>query len=149
MVPADSDRISHVPPYSGYCYLTNIFRVQDYHLYRCAFQRIPLYLCSNIAVLQPHNCRNNHGLGYFHFARHYYGNHFCFLFLRLLRCFSSARLPTLRVTGLQPAGFPHSEILGSKCICHSPKLIAAYHVFLRLSEPRHPPCALSNLLVSI
>ena len=29
-------------------------------------------------------------------------------------------------------------------MCHSPKLIAAYHVLLRLSNPRHPPYALSN-----
>ena len=39
-------------------------------------------------------------------------------------------------------GFPHSEISGSKDICSSPKLFAAYHVFHRLSVPRHPPCAL-------
>ncbi len=39
-------------------------------------------------------------------------------------------------------GLPHSEICGSLCICHSPQLFAAYHVFLRLSVPRHPPCAL-------
>ena len=36
----------------------------------------------------------------------------------------------------------HSEISGSKCICHSPKLIAAYHVLHRHSAPRHPLCAL-------
>ena len=148
MVPVDSDRISHVPPYSGYCYDLNNFRVQGFHLYCWIFQTIPLILYFNVAVLQPHSCRNNHGLGYFQFARHYYGNHFCFLFLRLLRCFSSARLPTLRVTGLQPAGFPHSEINGLTDICSSPLLIAAYHVLLRLSEPRHPPCALSNLSIS-
>ena len=53
-----------------------------------------------------------------------------------------------RMTGLQPAGFPHSEMSGSQDICSSPNLIAAYHVFLRLSEPRHPPCALINLLVA-
>ena len=40
------------------------------------------------------------------------------------------------------AGFPHSEISGSKDMCSSPKLFAAYHVFHRLSVPRHPPCAL-------
>ena len=28
-------------------------------------------------------------------------------------------------------------------MCISPQLIAAYHVLHRLSEPRHPPCALS------
>ena len=49
------------------------------------------------------------------------------------------------MTGVCPAGFPHSEIHGSRDICSSPWLFAAYHVFLRLSVPRHPPCALSNL----
>ena len=46
------------------------------------------------------------------------------------------------MTEVCSAGFPHSEISGSKDICSSPKLIAAYHVFLRLLVPRHPPCAL-------
>ena len=45
------------------------------------------------------------------------------------------------VTGVLPAGFPHSEICGSSDICSFPQLIAAYHVFLRLLVPRHPPCA--------
>ena len=45
--------------------------------------------------------------------------------------------------------FPHSEISGSKDICSSPKLFAAYHVFHRLLVPRHPPCALSSLTSSI
>ena len=39
-------------------------------------------------------------------------------------------------------GFPHSDIHGSKVICTSPWLFAAYHVLHRLSVPRHPPCAL-------
>ncbi len=42
-------------------------------------------------------------------------------------------------------GFPHSDICGSQCICHSPQLFAAYHVFHRLSVPRHPSCALCDL----
>ena len=42
-------------------------------------------------------------------------------------------------------GFPHSDISGSMRICRSPKLFAAYHVFHRLSVPRHPPCALLRL----
>ena len=46
-----------------------------------------------IAVLQPRTCRNIFGLGSFPFARHYLGNHCYFLFLRLLRCFSSPGLP--------------------------------------------------------
>ena len=43
--------------------------------------------------------------------------------------------------------FPHSEISGSKDVCSSPKLIAAYHVFHRLPVPRHSPCALFSLTV--
>ena len=46
------------------------------------------------------------------------------------------------MTGVFPAGFPHSDICGSMDICSSPQLFAAYHVFLRLLVPRHPPCAL-------
>ena len=43
------------------------------------------------------------------------------------------------------AGFPHSEICGSKDICSYPQLIAACHVLLRLLMPRHSPCALLSL----
>ena len=42
-------------------------------------------------------------------------------------------------------GFPHSDTSGSKGICPSPKLFAAYHVFHRLLVPRHPPYALSSM----
>jgi len=42
-------------------------------------------------------------------------------------------------------GLPHSEILGSKPIPGSPKLIAGYHVLHRLLLPRHPPNALIAL----
>ena len=42
-------------------------------------------------------------------------------------------------------GFPHSDISGSKLICSSPKLFAAYHVLHRLLMPRHSPCALVRL----
>ena len=44
-------------------------------------------------------------------------------------------------------GFPHSDICGSRIICISPQLFAAYHVFLRLLVPRHPPCALFCLII--
>ena len=46
-------------------------------------------------------------------------------------------------------GFPHSDICGSRIICISPQLFAAYHVFLRLLVPRHPPCALLCLISSM
>ena len=47
------------------------------------------------------------------------------------------------------AGFPHSDIPGSRDICSSPGLFAAYHVFHRLSVPRHPPYALCSLTIQI
>ena len=57
----------------------------------------------------------------------------------------------LTVTEVSSAGFPHSDICGSRDICSSPQLFAAYHVFRRLLVPRHPPCALISLtfLVSL
>src|ERR1700693_695070 len=47
------------------------------------------------------------------------------------------------------AGFPHSDIPGSKPVCGFPRLIAAYHVLRRLLAPRHPPYALSSLTIKL
>ena len=49
---------------------------------------------------------------------------------------------TIPLTG----GLPHSEIRGSKGARPSSRLIAACHVLLRLSVPRHPPDALTLTL---
>ena len=91
------------------------------------------------------------GLGSFHFARRYFGN-------RIFSFSSSGYLDVSvhRVPGLHlwiqyrphevcSCRFPHSDIHGSRVICTSPWLFAAYHVFHRLSVPRHPPCALFSL----
>ena len=43
------------------------------------------------------------------------------------------------------AGFPHSDIRGSKLTRSSPRLFAACHVLHRLLAPRHPPNALLTL----
>ena len=85
------------------------------------------------------------GLGSSPVARHYWGNHCYFLFLEVLRCFSSLRSPhrITVMTAQHAVGLSHSEIPGSKVICTLPGLIAAYHVLHRLREPRHPPCALT------
>ena len=72
-------------------------------LYGATFQRLRLHLCfltvrtlgrTFHAVPQPHThnpCRVSHvhGLASSDFARHYSRNHCCFLFLRVLRCFTS------------------------------------------------------------
>ena len=62
-------------------------------LYGPTFQSVPVLCCLNVVVLQPQYCRNNIGLGSFHFARRYFGNRCFFLFLLLLRCFSSEGWP--------------------------------------------------------
>ena len=49
------------------------------------------FYISSVAVLQPQCCLNNSGLGYSPFARHYSENRYFFLFLQVLRCFSSLR----------------------------------------------------------
>lgn len=91
------------------------------------------------------------GLGSSAFARHYLRNHGCFLFLGVLRCFTSPGVArkayefSLPYPVMTRDGFPHSEISGSTRVCRSPKLIAAYHVLHRLLMPRHPWCALSIL----
>ena len=140
--------------------------------------------CSSISLIRmspSHYPGHLAGLGYSPFARHYSGNRCYFLFLALLRCFSSRRSPPAsilrshaptgisrpnplpdrkrvgssrrsdpspqthnrcRMTGLQPAGLPHSEIPGSKLAYSFPRLIAVRHVLRRHSVRRHPPCAL-------
>ena len=58
----------------------------------CLSRHFQIFCNQDVAVLRPRNCRNNFGLGSFHFARHYFGNRFFFLFLQVLRCFSSLGL---------------------------------------------------------
>ncbi len=87
-------------------------------LYGRHFHAVPIRRIANLAVLQPRYCRNNIGLGYFHFARRYFGNRCFFLFLLLLRCFSSEGWLTVAgVLGLLPNGLSHSEIRGSIHVC--------------------------------
>src|SRR5258708_1395651 len=75
------------------------------------------------------------------------------LSLRVLRCSTSPlSLTTAYVlrggsSGMSQRGFPHSEIPGSKLVCSSPGLIAAYRVLHRLLAPRHSPYALSSLTI--
>ncbi len=111
------------------------------------FPKTVLLTLLNLKCSPNPGCTHS-GLGSSAFARRYLRNRCFFLFLRVLRCFSSpGSLPYVmdwRMDDMRScsAGFPHSDISGSKDICSSPKLFAAYHVFHRLLVPRHPPCAL-------
>ena len=84
------------------------------------------------------------GLGSSPFARRYSGNRYCFLFLQVLRCFSSPGSPLAisEATGFTPARFPHSGTPGSMPACSSPRIFAACHALLRPPVPRHPLHAL-------
>ena len=73
-------------------HLSSRFPVRDFHPVSCSFPSASSLLDSIIWVLQPQSCRNNFGLGFSAFARHYLRNHYYFLFLRVLRCFSSPGL---------------------------------------------------------
>ena len=86
------------------------------------------------------------GLGSSHFARRYFGNLCRFLFLRVLRCFTSPGLPRKYAFPiLLIGGLPHSDISGSKHASCSPKRFVGSYVLHRLLVPRHPPCALNIL----
>ena len=110
MVPAYSHEIPRVSWYSGYCLLSSSFVYRAFTFSGRLSQNLSTGLLSLSAVLTPW-CTHQ-GLGSSGFARRYSRNHFCFLFLRLLRCFSSPGCPRraiffpLRRPGLPRAGSP-------------------------------------------
>ena len=92
MGPADSPRISRVLGYSGVHWASVGFRVPGCHRLWLRFPSYSANLFLAVSwILLPHSCRNTSGLGCSAFARHYWRNHCYFLFLRVLRCFSSPR----------------------------------------------------------
>lgn len=68
------------------------------------------------------------------FGRPYSRHRNCFLFLSLLRCFTSGS--SFSFTGVY--GMSHSGISGSQATCTSPELFAASHALHQRSEPSHP-----------
>ena len=151
MVPPSSDQVSRVWPYSGYCaaapvfaYMTLTFFGGPSHTLRLTVAvlkavRTPKVFLPSVWPL-PRSLATTYGISVDVSSSPYLD-------------VSVQAVPPVylwiqyTVTGYCPAGFPHSEICGSKIICISPQLIAAYHVFLRLLVPRHSPCALLSLTV--
>ncbi len=88
------------------------------------------------------------GLASSAFAHHYSRNRNCFLFLRVLRCFTSPRyhpLPYAFRQGRRPmtsAGFPHSETPGSQTGCRLPG------EYRRLPRPSSAPGAKASTVCS-
>ena len=146
MVPAHSIKVSRVSMYSGYRHVNSSFAYGAFTLSGRLSQNLSARFVESIMRSEPHGaCTMVWPLSISLAAT-----------LEIDVSFSSSgyldvsvhRVPfhTLWIgvwmTGVFPAGFPHSDICGSMDICSSPQLFAAYHVFLRLLVPRHPPCAL-------
>jgi hypothetical protein len=127
-------------------------------LYGPTFQRVRLttrLVTLLLRTLQPPRHRNATGLGYSDFARHYFRNRGFFLFLQVLRWFTSlsSLMPAYVFSRMFPRfareGCPIRRSPVITPVCGSPKLIAACHVLHRLFLPRHPPCALSSLTIEL
>ena len=113
-------------------------RVRDSHALWLHFpEHSPHDVSSDIAVLLPRRRLDADGLGSSPFARHYWGNHCYFLFLQVLRCFSSLRSPPYSGTDSSPSDcwvVPFGN-RGIKGHLHLPR------AYRSLSRPSSPPRA--------
>ena len=153
MVPAYSIKVSRVSMYSGYRHVSSSFAYGTFTLSGLLSQNSSAGITESIMRSEPRNARTPVWALSISLAAT----------LEIDFSFSSSgyldvsvhRVPFHALwigawmTGVCPAGFPHSDISGSSDICSSPKLFAAYHVFHRLLVPRHPPCALSSITNSL
>ena len=144
MVPAHSHKISRVSWYSGSCLPSLPFTYGAFTLSGRSSQDRSVRLGCGFCSPNP----GMHALrfGLFPVRSPLLRKSMFLSFPPPTKMFQFRGLAHFRVTGLLPAGLSHSEILGSILVCKSPRLIAAYHVFLRLQEPRHPPYALYYFL---
>ena len=146
MVPPYSHRVSRVRRYSGYRWLFRLFVYRTLTFFGWTSHSIPLNLYNAVFCPNPESITTL-GLASSAFARHYLRNLGWFLFLALLRCFSSGGSPPYAMYSRMDAwttscGLLHSEICGSMLAYNSPQLIAVNHVLHRLPMPRHSLCAL-------
>ena len=150
MVSAHSIKVSRVSMYSGSCYVTSVFAYGAFTLFGWLSQNHSADSHESRMQSEPHGARTmvwplpvslaaTSGIDVSFSSSGY-------LDVSVHRVPFRTLWIGVRMTGVLPAGFPHSDICGSKIICISPQLFAAYHVFLRLLVPRHPPCALSCLI---
>ena len=149
MVPAYSIKVSRVSMYSGYRHVSSSFAYGTFTLSGLLSQNSSAGIAESIMRSEPRNARTPvwalsislaatleidfsfSSSGYLDVSVHRVPFHTLWIGVWMIR--------VLRT------GFPHSDICGSRIICISPQLFAAYHVFLRLLVPRHPPCALFSL----
>ena len=146
MVPAYSIKVSRVSMYSGSRLVNSSFAYGAFTLSGRLSQNRSAKLVESITRSEPRNARTPvWPLSLSLAATHKIDVSFSssgYLDVSVHRVPLRTLWIGVRMTGVLPAGFPHSDICGSKDICSSTQLFAAYHVFLRLLVPRHPPCAL-------
>ena len=151
MVPALSIKVSRVSMYSGSRHVVFPFAYGAFTLSGRLSQNLSARINESIMRSEPHGARTMvwplsislaatleidfsfSSSGYLDVSVHRVPLHTLWIGVWIHEVFS--------------CGFPHSDICGSKIICISPQLFAAYHVFLRLLVPRHPPCALFCLII--
>ena len=92
MVPTSSYEISRASYYSGFYLVTLSFSYWTFTFYGLPSQTILIDFVIDYVVRHP-RCISTSGLGSSYFARHYFRNRVFFLFLQVLRCFSSLRSP--------------------------------------------------------
>ena len=88
MVPASSHKVPRVSWYSGYRLADSLFAYGAFTLSGRLSQNRSVTKSPHLSRSITPGCTQP-GLGSFPFARRYLGNRVFFLFLRLLRCFSS------------------------------------------------------------
>ena len=130
MVPPASNRVPRVRSYSGatcldFASLTGILPSSF-----VLSSTIQLTKSSTSWWSTTPNCKQL-GLASFHFARRYFENRFFFLFLGLLRCFSSPR--SLRMAMCSPYGTSALPLVGSPIrISMGQGICAPHHSFSQL-----------------
>ena len=150
MVPACSIKVSRVSMYSGYRLVSFPFAYGAFTLSGRLSQNLSARINESIMRSEPHGARTMVWPLSISLAATLEIDKFSFSSSPYLDVSVQAvPLHTLWIGvwmhEVCSCGFPHSDICGSVDICSSPQLFAAYHVFLRLLVPRHPPCALSCL----
>ena len=152
MVPPYSHRVSRVRRYSGYSLLIWLFAYRIFTFFDWPSHTIQLSRFNALYCPNPEGI-STLGLASSAFARHYWRNLCWFLFLALLRCFSSGGSPHMPMySAYDDKTFllPDCSIRTSTDISltySSPWLFAVSHVLHRLSVPRHSPCALCSLTI--
>ena len=76
---------------------TAVFVYGTFTLFHVAFQQSSTNAVFNFFVSPNPNCISTICLGSSDFARHYFRNRFYFLFLRVIRCFSSPGSPRMTI----------------------------------------------------